>query len=47
MKKPALLIGLFAGRSLTRDFDFKGDTLVLTAHERITGQKLRLRWIKL
>jgi len=35
------------GRSLTRDFDFKGDTLVLTAHERIGGQKLRLRWIKL
>jgi hypothetical protein len=35
------------GTTLTRDFDFKGDTLILTAHEKIAGQKLRLRWIKL
>ncbi|HEX6891762.1 MAG TPA: lipocalin-like domain-containing protein [Chryseolinea sp.] len=35
------------GRSLVRDFEFRGDTLVLTAHERIGGQKLRLKWIKL
>ena len=35
------------GISLTRDFEFNGDTLVLTAHERIGGQTLRLRWIKL
>lgn len=35
------------GRSLTRDFEFRGDTLILTAHERINGQKLRLKWIKL
>ena len=32
---------------LTRDFDFKGDTLILTARENIGGQQLRLRWIKL
>ncbi|MBS1490102.1 MAG: lipocalin-like domain-containing protein [Bacteroidetes bacterium] len=35
------------GTTLTRDFDFKGDTLILTAREKIVGQKLRLRWIKL
>ena len=35
------------GASLTRDFDFKGDTLILTARESITGQKIRLKWIKL
>ncbi len=35
------------GTTLTRDFDFKGDTLILTAHENIGGQQLRLRWIKL
>jgi len=34
------------GTTLTRDFDFKGDTLILTAREKIGGQKLRLRWIK-
>ena len=34
------------GTTLTRDFDFKGDTLILTAHENIGGQQLRLRWIK-
>jgi hypothetical protein len=35
------------GTTLTRDFAFKGDTLILTAHEKIGGQQLRLRWIKL
>lgn len=35
------------GTTLTRDFDFKGDTLILTAHENIAGQQIRLRWIKL
>jgi len=35
------------GTTLTRDFEFKGDTLILTAHESVTGQRLRLRWIKL
>ena len=35
------------GTSLTRDLDFKGDTLILTARESIAGLKIRLRWIKL
>ncbi len=35
------------GKSLTRNFEFKQDTLILTAHEIIAGQKVRLRWIKL
>ena len=35
------------GTTLTRDFDFKGDTLILTAREKIRGQRIRLRWIKL
>ena len=35
------------GTTLTREFDFKGDTLILTARENIGGQQLRLRWIKL
>ena len=35
------------GKSLTRDFTFKQDTLVLTAKEIIDGQQIRLRWIKL
>lgn len=35
------------GKTLTRDFEFKGDTLILTAHESIGGQQVRLRWIKL
>jgi len=35
------------GKSLIRDFEFKQDTLILTAHEIIWGQKKRLRWIKL
>ena len=35
------------GKSLTRNFEFKDDTLILTAHEIIAGQKVRLRWIRL
>jgi hypothetical protein len=35
------------GNSLHRDFEFKGDTLILSAKETIKGQKIRLRWIKL
>ena len=35
------------GSVLTRDFDFRNDTLILTAHERIGGKRLRLRWVKL
>ncbi|MBK8290270.1 MAG: lipocalin-like domain-containing protein [Flammeovirgaceae bacterium] len=35
------------GKSLTRDFTFKQDTLILTAKEIIEGQKIRLRWVKL
>ncbi|MBS1558548.1 MAG: lipocalin-like domain-containing protein [Bacteroidetes bacterium] len=35
------------GTSLTRNFEFRKDTLILTAHEKVAGQKLRLRWIKL
>src|SRR5688572_27668398 len=35
------------GTPLMRNFDFIGDTLILTAHEHIDGRKLRLRWIKL
>lgn len=35
------------GTSLTRSFEFKNDTLVLTAQEAIGGRKLRLRWIKI
>ncbi|UXE68819.1 MAG: lipocalin-like domain-containing protein [Chryseotalea sp. WA131a] len=35
------------GTTLVRDFVFKGDTLILTAHEKVRGQQLRLIWIKL
>jgi hypothetical protein len=35
------------GKSLTRNFEFKQDTLILTAHEIIAEQKVRLRWVKL
>ncbi len=35
------------GSVLTRDFEFRNDTLILSAHERIGGEKIRLRWIKL
>jgi len=34
------------GKPFTRDFEFRKDTLILTAHEIIDGQKIRLRWIK-
>jgi len=33
--------------TLVRDFHFNNDTLILTAHENIGTNKLRLRWIKL
>ncbi len=35
------------GKSVTRDFTFKQDTLILTPKEIIEGQIVRLRWIKL
>ena len=35
------------GSVLTRDFEFKNDTLILTAHENIWGKKARLWWVKL
>jgi Lipocalin-like domain len=35
------------GTTLKRSFEFKGDTLILTANELIGGLKTRLRWIKL
>lgn len=35
------------GTTLTRDFEFKGDTLILTAHEKINNTKFRIRWIRL
>ena len=35
------------GTVLKRDFEFIGDTLILTTHENINGSKLRIRWIKL
>lgn len=35
------------GTTIQRDFEFKGDTLILTANELIGGLKTRLRWIKL
>lgn len=31
---------------LTRDFEFKNDTLILSAREIIDGKRLRLRWVK-
>jgi Lipocalin-like domain len=34
------------GTTIRRDFEFNGDTLILTAHELIGGLKTRLRWIK-
>lgn len=34
-------------KSLIRNYEFNQDTLILTAHEIIKGQKLRLRWVKL
>jgi len=35
------------GTTVKRNFEFKGDTLILTANELIGGHKTRLRWIKL
>ena len=37
------------GKSFTRDFEFRHDTLILTPQEINPGQKqkLRLRWVKL
>jgi len=34
------------GTILTRDFEFRNDTLILTAHEIVGGKKSRLWWIK-
>lgn len=34
------------GTVVTRDFEFKNDTLILSAREIIGGNKLRLRWVK-
>lgn len=34
------------GTVLTRDFEFRGDTLLLTAHETPGGKKSRLFWVK-
>ena len=35
------------GTILTRDYEFREDTLILTAHETIGGKKSRLWWVKL
>ena len=35
------------GSVLTRDFEFRNDTLILAAQERIGGKRLRLIWVKL
>ncbi len=35
------------GSSLFRDFEFRHDTLILTAHETVAGKKSRLWWVKL
>jgi len=35
------------GTVLTRDFEFRSDTLILTAHEIVGGKKSRLWWVKL
>jgi hypothetical protein len=35
------------GTVLTRNFEFRKDTLILTAVEKIDNKKIRLRWIKL
>jgi hypothetical protein len=34
------------GTLLTRDFEFRSDTLILSARESIDANKLRLRWVK-
>jgi len=35
------------GSVLTRDFEFRHDTIILTPHERMWGKKARLWWVKL
>lgn len=35
------------GTILTRSYEFRKDTLILTAHEKLDNKKMRLRWIKL
>ncbi len=35
------------GTTAKRNFEFKGDTLILTANELIGGSKTRLRWTKI
>lgn len=35
------------GTTVKRTFEFKGDTLILTATELIGGRKTRLRWLRL
>jgi len=35
------------GTTLTRNVEFRGDTLILTPHEKISGMQLRLRWVRL
>lgn len=35
------------GSVLTRDFEFRNDTLLLTPHEILWGKKSRLWWVKL
>jgi len=32
--------------TLKRDFEFRGDTLILTTQEKLNGRILRIRWIK-
>lgn len=35
------------GTVLKRDFEFRGDTLILTAHEIVFNKKTRLWWVKM
>ena len=35
------------GTTLTRNFEFKGDTLILSANEKLDEKRMRLRWVKL
>ena len=37
----------YRGTTLSRYVEFRGDTLILTPKEKISGLQLRLRWIKL
>jgi hypothetical protein len=34
------------GSVLTRDVEFRGDTLLLTSKENVLGKKLRLHWVR-